>query len=390
VIYLDYHATTPCDLRVVETMLPYFTEHFGNPSSELNVAGRNASAAVDTARAQVAALIGALPGEIVFTSGATESNNIALLGLAQAASGNRRRVITISTEHKAVLNPCHELENRGFETVVLPVKTDGQVDLEELRQAITEDTLVVSIHAANNEIGTIQPIRAIAALAHEKGAIFHCDAAQAVGKIPVDVDAWDVDLLSLSAHKLYGPKGVGALYVRNGVYASQIKPLVFGGGQERNLRSGTLNVPGIVGLGAACALCHDELSQEASRIGALRDALESAIITSLPTVRRNGALEKRLPGNSSLLLPGLEAEALIANVPELALSTGSACTSGAPEPSHVLLAIGLTRVESYSTVRIGIGRFTANYDITYAATLIVNAARRLMERQENSHLTGVA
>lgn len=384
-IYLDYHATTPCDPRVVEAMLPFFGITFGNASSTLHSTGREALTAVDKARAQVAALIGARPGEIVFTSGATESNNLALLGLARGMArvaemkGNpvRRRIVTSPTEHKAVLEPCHQLEKEGFELVQLPVDRAGLVSVDGAERAITDDTLLVSIQMANNEIGTIQPLTELAGLAHNKGALVHTDAAQAVGKIGIDVGVCDIDLLSLSAHKVYGPKGVGALYIRGGISSLPIQPLVFGGGQERDLRPGTLNVPGIVGLGAACRLCMDVLPSEATHVGKLRDKLESVLMYRIPGVQRNGFLGARLPGNSSLTFPGIEAEALIANIPEIALSTGSACTSGAPEPSYVLTAIGLSREAAYSTLRIGLGRFTTEEEVSYASTAIVQAAERL-------------
>ncbi len=377
VVYLDNHATTPCDPLVVEAMLPYFADVYGNPSSSLHEAGRIAADTVEFSRAYVAALIGARRGEVVFTAGATESNNLALFGLARESEGGRRRIITTAIEHKAVLGPCEELRKQGFETVSLPVDEEGTVDLVAAEQAITEDTLLVSVQAANNEIGTIQPVAQVARLAHDKGALVHCDAAQAVGKIPVDVEAWDVDLLSVSAHKLYGPKGVGALYVRGGPYALPVSPISVGGGQEKGLRAGTLNVPGIVGFGEACRLCEQRLPEESVRISALRDRLEEAVLDAAPTARRNGALENRLPGNSSLTFPGIDADALVVNLPKLAISTGSACTSGAPEPSHVLLAIGLSREEAYATIRIGVGRFNTEEEINHAANSISKASERL-------------
>ncbi|HEX8600716.1 MAG TPA: cysteine desulfurase family protein [Chloroflexia bacterium] len=390
-IYLDYHATTLCDPRVVEAMLPYFGVSFGNPSSTIHEAGQNALSAVDTARQQVADLIGARPGAIIFTAGATESNNLAILGLALGTQAGyhlgvntqpkRRRIVTTAIEHKSVLGPCHALEQEGYEVVTLPVRSDGRVDLEAARGAIADGTLLVAVQAANNEIGTIQPIAEIAEMAHAKGALILCDAAQAVGKIPVDVEAWDVDLLSISAHKMYGPKGVGALYIRGGAYGLPIKPLMYGGGQERELRPGTLNVPGIVGFGAACALSTELMLVEAKRVSSLRDSLEKILIAALPHVRRNGALDNRLPGNSSITFPELDAEALIANLPNIAVSTGSACTSGAPEPSHVLTAIGLDRQDAYSTVRIGIGRFTTESEIALTTKAIVEAAERLTRIQ---------
>jgi len=377
-IYLDYHATTPCDSRVIEAMLPYFGEVFGNPSSSIHQAGQMAADAVEQAREQVASLVNAQSGEIIFTGGATESNNLALLGLARGATGNRKRIVTTAIEHKSVLGPCKELHKQGFEVIILPVDRVGQVDVEAAEEAITENTLVVSVQAASNEIGTIQPITEIAHLAHERGALAHCDAAQAVGKMRVDVEAWGIDFLSISAHKLYGPKGVGALYVRGGPYSLPIKPLLFGGGQEHELRPGTLNVPGIVGLGVACRLCSQLLPEESKRVASLRDQFEGALFTAVSGLVRNGAPENRLPGNSNLTFPGVDAEALIVNTPDLALSTGSACTSGSPDPSHVLLAIGLSREAAYRTVRLGLGRFTTEDDVKYAATAIIEAFNRLV------------
>lgn len=380
-IYLDYHATTPCDPRVVQAMLPYFSETFGNPSSVVHLASRQAAEAVERARAQVAQLIGARPGEIIFTSGATESNNLAIFGLARGGTAHRKRIVTTAIEHKAVLGPCQELQRQGFEVIQLPVNREGLVDLNAARSAITDETLLVSIQAANNEIGTIQPVAEIARLAHEQGAWMHADAAQAVGKILVDVEAWEVDLLSLSAHKLYGPKGVGALFVSGGAAALPLKPLMIGGGQERELRPGTLNVPGIVGLGEACALCMHQLDDESRLVADLRNQLERRLLRTIPGSSRNGATQERLPGNSSLTFPGVDAEALIANVPELALSTGSACTSGALEPSHVLLAIGLSREAAYRTIRIGLGRFTTQADVDEATNTIMSTYHRLLDIQ---------
>ncbi len=377
-IYLDYHATTPCDPRVVEAMLPYFTEQFANPSSATHRAGKTAAKAVEQARRQVAELIGAEPKEIIFTSGATESNNLAILGLARHPNNKRRKIVTMAIEHKAVLAPGKHLEKLGFELVVLPVDAVGRVNQAAAREAIDEDTVLVSIQAANNEIGTIQDIPFFAHLAHEHGAYFHTDAAQAVGKIPVDVGEWDVDLLSISAHKLYGPKGVGALFVRGGPYTLPLEPLVYGGGQESDVRPGTMNVPGIVGLGAACALCQAEMADESLRIASLRNQLEELLLAQIPKPQRNGDLEHRLPGNSSLTFPGVDAEALIANVPDLSLSAGSACTSGAPAPSHVLLAIGLSRQEAQQTVRVGLGRYTTGEEITMTSQLIENAVKRIL------------
>jgi cysteine desulfurase len=379
IIYLDNHATTPCDPAVVQAMLPFFSEVCGNASSP-HALGRSATEAVQEARERVAALINASPGEIAFTSGATESNNLAILSLARGLRKHtkRNRIVTTKIEHKAVLEPFRQLSREGFEVVYLSINSVGRVDLEAARELVTNDTLLVSVQAANNEIGTIQPIQALAEFVREDGALFHCDAAQAVGKIPVDVQAWDVDLLSLSAHKFYGPKGVGALYIRGGVQALPFEPLWLGGGQEQGLRSGTMNVPGIVGMGKACELCAQVLPEEQVRVQALRDSFERQLLERIPNVRRNGDLECRLPNNSSLTFPGVDAEAIIANTPDLAMSTGSACSSGALEPSYVLQAIGLTREEGYSTLRLGLGRFTTEEDMQKALSALERAYHYLV------------
>lgn len=377
VIYLDNHATTPCDPRVVQVMLPYFTEFFGNPSSSLHQLGRKAADAVELARGQVAELIGAKPGEIVFTSGASESNNLAIFGVTEAYKGKRKRIITTPIEHKAVLEPFRQLARRGFEPVFLPVDSKGRVDLEAAEMIIDDRTLLVSVQAANNEIGTIQPIPEIVALAHQCGALVHCDAAQAVGKVPLDVGSWGVDLLSISAHKLYGPKGIGALYVTQRVRKAAIHPQIFGGGQESGLRSGTQNVPGIVGLGEACEIARVSMAEESWRISQLRDAFESGLRAVIPGIHVNGDLENRLPGNSSITFPEIEADALILNMPDVALSVGSACHSGAIEPSHVLTAIGLSRDLAHSTVRVGWGRFNVEDDVAAAVARVSEAYFRL-------------
>jgi cysteine desulfurase len=362
-------------------MLPFFVETFGNPSSTIHAAGKRAAAAVETARGAVAELIGASPGEIVFTSGATESNNLAIRGAALRAPQARRRILASAIEHKSVVEPCRELARHDYEFQTIPVMHDGLIDLAALVDLVDDHTAIVSVQAANNEIGTIQPIAEVAQVAHRVGAVMHCDAAQAPGRMPIDVRAWDVDLLSVSAHKVYGPKGVGALYVRGGARTAPIEPLFLGGGQERGLRAGTLNVPGIVGFGRAA-------ESEVDRVTRLRDWFESLILERLPDTSRNGALARRLSGNSSLLLKGVDAEALIANLPDIALSTGSACTSGAPEPSHVLTAIGLTRKQAYGTVRVGIGRFTMEAELEHAARAIGAKAETI--RGLGAAATGVA
>ncbi|MBT9394811.1 cysteine desulfurase [Hymenobacter sp. NST-14] len=371
-IYLDHHATTPCDPLVLEAMLPYFTAQFGNPSSA-HAAGTRTADAVQLAREQVAGLVGAQPGEVIFTSGATEANNLALLGYARAAriTSSRRRIIISAIEHKAVTNPAKQLAREGFEIVVLPVDAQGTVDLAAAAEAITPDTLLVSIHAANGEIGTIQPIAKLAELAHNAGALLHTDAAQAVGKIPVDMLAWGADMLSISGHKLYGPQGIGALIIRH-PRRTQLEPLSYGGGQERNWRPGTLNVPGIVGLGAACARCAELLPSEAPRLAALRDEFEGNILAALPDARRNGNPQQRLPHNSSLTFPSLEADALLARLPSLALSTGSACDAGTVEPSATLITLGLSRDDARATVRVGLGRLNEFDEVRNASIHLIS------------------
>ena len=376
-VYLDYNATTPCDPAVVAAMLPYFAEIYGNPANGFHLLGRAANRAVEEARERVAALINARAEEVMFTAGATESNNLAILGLARAASGSdRRRVVTSAIEHKAVLLPCQELRREGFEVVVLPAEANGLISVVAAQEAIDDQTLLVSIQAANNEIGTLQPILEITQFAHQHGAIVHCDAAQAVGKVPVDVQELDVDMLSLSAHKFYGPKGIGALFVRQGAGMLGLKPLAFGGGQERNLRPGTLNVPAIVGLGSAAQLCQKLLVQEAEQIRQMRDRLEGFLQANIPALVINGQHVPRLPNTSSLVFPGVEADVLLLNIPELMLGTGSACTSGAIEPSHVLQAIGLDRSDASATVRLSLGRFTTEMDISRAGQLVLQAWQR--------------
>jgi cysteine desulfurase len=376
-IYLDYHASTPCDPRVVEAMLPYFVEQYANPSSS-HRQGRIAAEAVQCAREQVANALAAAAGEIVFTSGATESNNLAILGAARAAPPHRRRLLASAIEHKAVLEPMRALQKADFAFELVPVESDGRVDLAALAALVDHRTALVSIQAANNEIGTLQPIAEIAQIVHQKGALFHCDAAQASGRTPIDVGEWDIDLMSISGHKCYAPKGIGVLFVRGGARTARLEPLFCGGGQEHALRPGTLNVPGIIGLGRACEIIVEDLKGESSRVRQLRDRFEQLLLRELPFMRRNGALSRRLPGNSSISIPGVDAEAVIANLPDITLSTGSACTSGAFEPSHVLMAIGLSRSEARETLRIGSGRFTMEQDIQYAAYRIAEVVQRLL------------
>jgi cysteine desulfurase len=374
-VYLDNQATTPCDPRVVEAMLPWFTESFGNPHSMEHALGRAAEQAVERARAEVAALIGADPREVVFTSGATESNNLAIKGAARFAARQddpRRRVVTVATEHKCVLESVADLQAEGFEPVILPVGGDGLLDPAALEATLAVPTLLVSVMAANNEIGVVQDLATLAAIAHRHGALFHTDAAQAAGKVPLDVAGLGIDLLSLSGHKLYGPKGVGALYVRRRPRV-RLLPLFSGGGQERGLRSGTLPAPLIVGLGVACRIAAAEMAAETERIAALRERLLSGLSEAIPGLRLNGSTTRRLAGNLNLTFPAASAQALMAACPDLCLSTGSACTSAEIAPSHVLRAIGLSPEAAARTLRIGIGRFTSPADIDFAIAALAAA-----------------
>ena len=374
-VYLDYHASTPCDPRVVEKMLPYFLDRFANPSSTMHAAGRKAADAVDAARKQVASAIAAEPPEIIFTSGATESNNLAILGSVGAVPTTRRRILASAIEHKSVLAPCRQLRDRGYALELIPVGRDGRVDLGSFARQIDERVALVSVQSVNNEIGTIQPVREIVQIAHTAGALVHCDAAQALGRVPVDVGDLGIDLLSLSAHKCDGPKGVGALYIRGGAQAAPLDALIFGGNQEAGLRSGTLNVPGIVGFGLAAEIASAEREAESKRLAPLRDWLEHEILREIPSASRNGSHMARVACNSSITFPGVDAEALIVRTRDLHLSTGSACTAGAPEPSHVLTAIGLTSAEAYSTIRFGLGRSTTVADLVHAASLLALVVR---------------
>jgi cysteine desulfurase len=371
-VYLDNQATTRCDPRVVQAMLPYFSEEYGNPHSVEHVMGRKAEAAVEEAREQVAALIGAEVREVIFTSGATEANNIAIKGAARFAAGMgdpRRRIVTVATEHKCVLESVADLAAEGFEPVVLPVRSDGLLDPAVLREALTVPTLQVSVMAVNNETGVIQDIAGLAAIAKGAGALFHSDLAQAVGKIPLDMTGWKVDLGSISGHKIYGPKGVGALFVRRRPRV-RLSPLFSGGGQERGLRSGTLPAALIVGFGEACRLAAIEMAAEAERIGGLRSGLLERLRRDIPGIQVNGSVQARIAGNLNLTFPRATAGDLMDAVPELCVSTGSACSSAAIEPSYVLRALGLSDREAERTLRIGIGRFTSPADIDYAAAAL--------------------
>ena len=373
-IYLDNQATTACDSRVMAAMLPWFTSQFGNPHSAEHAMGRAAEDAVEAARAEMAALIGAEPREIVFTSGATESNNIAIKGAARfARDGARRRVVTLATEHKCVLESVRDLHAEGFEPVILPVNPDGLLDMEHLAAALQTPTLLVSVMAANNETGVIQNIAAIAALARQNGALFHTDAAQAVGKIPLDMAAMGIDLASVSSHKFYGPKGVGALYVRRRPRV-RVAPLFSGGGQERGLRSGTLAAPLIVGFGVACRLAAAEMVEENARVGALRDRMLARLQADVPGLVLNGHPGQRLAGNLNVTFPAVAATELMAALPDLCVSTGSACSSAEIETSYVLRAMGLHVDAAARTLRIGIGRFTSAADIDAAGAMLARAS----------------
>ncbi len=371
-IYLDHHATTAVDPRVVEAMLPYFTQKPGNAASRSHSFGWEASSAVERARRQIAGLAGAASRDIVFTSGATESNNLALQGVAAGITGKPRHIVTMATEHKAVLDPVRHLEQAGMRATVLPPQPDGRLDLACLRAAILPDTMLVSVMYANNEIGVIQPVREIGAICRERGVLFHCDAAQAFGKIPIDVEADAIDLLSISAHKMYGPKGVGALYVRRGV---RLAPQIYGGGHENGLRSGTLNVPGIVGFGEACALAAREMTDDDARIRSLRDRLWSCL-ARLSGVRINGGMEHRLAGNLNVSFAGVDGDALLAAIPDIAVSAGSACTSGS-DSSYVLEALGTPPEFLQCVVRFGIGRNNTEEEIDYAAARVTAAVVEL-------------
>jgi cysteine desulfurase len=375
-IYLDNHATTPVDPRVLEAMLPYLTTKFGNAASHSHQFGWEASAAVENARRQIAQLIGASAGEIVFTSGATESDNLAIKGVAEAYQAKGNHIITVVTEHKAVLDTCSRLEKLGYSVTYLPVGADGLIDLTRLRDAFTEKTVLASVMAANNEIGVLQPIEAIGKLCRERGVLFHSDAVQALGRVPLDVASMNLDLASLTAHKNYGPKGCGALYVRSGV---RVEPIIHGGGHEQGMRSGTLNVPGIVALGKACEISSQDMPEESCRIAGLRNRLRDKLLAGLDDVLINGSMEHRLPGNLNISFLGVEGEALMTAVKDVAVSSGSACHSDKVEPTHVLKALGLTDEAAGSAIRFGIGRFNTEAEIDYVAGRVVEAVKSLRE-----------
>lgn len=375
-IYLDNHATTPLDPRVLDAMLPYFTSKFGNAASHSHQFGWETSAAVEKARGQIASLIGASPAEIVFTSGATESDNLAIKGTAEVHRQKGNHIITAATEHKAVLDSGRTLQQSGFRVTLLPVSRDGLIDLKQLRDAITSETILVTIMAANNEIGVLQPLEEIAAICKEHAVLFHSDVVQALGRIPLNVKKSGLDLASLTAHKCYGPKGVGALYVRAGV---KLAPIIDGGGHERGMRSGTLNVPGIVGFGKACEIAQQELPQESVRIAALRNHLRDHLVAELDGISINGSMERRLPGNLNICFGAVEGETLMTAVREMAVSSGSACSSDKVDHSHVLKALGLSDEEAGSSLRFGIGRFNTEAEIDYVAARVVEAVKGLRE-----------
>src|SRR5205809_4499833 len=378
-IYMDNHATTPVDPRVVAVMLPYFTEKFGNAASRNHSFGWAGEEAVETARQQIASLINATPKEIIFTSGATESDNLMIKGIAEMFREKGNHIITQAIEHKAVLDTCKNLEKHGFEVTYMPVQRDGRVSLEDLKAAIKPSTILITIMYANNEIGVINPIAEIGKIAKEHGIFFAVDGVQAVGKVPVDVQKDNIDMLAISGHKIYGPKGVGALYVRRKNPRVQLSAIIDGGGHERGMRSGTLNVPGIVGLGKACELCGEEMDAESKRLTAMRDRLRQTIEKNLDEVYVNGTYEHRLPGNLNMSFLYVEGESLLMGINDIAVSSGSACTSATLEPSYVLKALGLGDDLAHSSIRFGLGRFNTEAEVDYVADRIVTTVKKLRE-----------
>jgi cysteine desulfurase len=378
-IYMDYHATTPMDPRVFEAMKPYFLQTFGNAASRNHSFGWEAEEAVEKSRKQIASLIGATAKEIVFTSGATESNNLALKGVAEMYAEKGNHIITAATEHKAILDTCKRLEKHGVRVTYLPVQTNGLVDLEQLQAAITDKTILISIMYANNEIGVIQPMAELGKIAKSKGVLLHTDATQAVGKVPVNVIKDNVDLMSMSGHKMYGPKGVGALYVRRKSPRVQITSQMDGGGHERGMRSGTLNVPGIVGLGEACALCQAEMPEESKRMAFLRDKLRDKLQSELDETYINGTMEHRLPNNLNISFAYVEGESLLMGINDIAVSSGSACTSATLEPSYVLKALGAGDDLAHSSIRFGLGRFNTEEEVDYVAAKVIDVVKKLRE-----------
>ena len=378
-IYMDNHATTPLDPRVLEAMMPYLTTVFGNAASRNHSFGWEAEAAVEKAREQVAKLIGSTAKEIIFTSGATESNNLAIKGIAEMYRERGNHIITQATEHKATLDTCKRLEKSGYRVTYLPVKADGLIDIEDLKRAMDDKTILVTIMIANNEIGVVQPVAEIGKLCHEKGVLFHTDGVQAVGKIPVDVNAMNIDAMSISAHKIYGPKGVGALYVRRRNPRVQISEQINGGGHERGMRSGTLNVPGIVGLGKACELAREGMATEAKRLAGLREKLQAKLESNLDYIHVNGSMEHRLPGNLNMSFVYVEGESLLMGINDIAVSSGSACTSATLEPSYVLKALGLGDDVAHSSIRFGLGRFNTEAEVDYVADKVIDVVQKLRE-----------
>jgi cysteine desulfurase len=377
-IYLDYQATTPMDPRVLEAMMPYFTHQFGNPHSRSHSYGWEAEEGVEKARGQVAKLIGADEKEVIFTSGATESNNLAIRGVAEFYKDRKNHIVTTVTEHKCVLDTCRHLEQSGFEVTYLPVQKNGLIDLEALRAAVTDKTVVVSVMAVNNEIGVIQPLAEIGKICREKKAFFHTDAAQAVGKIPLDVEAMNIDLMSISGHKIYGPKGIGALYVRRKPRV-RLVPLIVGGGQERGFRSGTLPTPLCVGLGEAAEIAMNEMEGEAKRLAKLQARMLKGLQDRLPDIFVNGDLEHRIPGNLNISFAYVEGESLMMGIKNLAVSSGSACTSASLEPSYVLRALGVEEELAHTSLRIGLGRFTTEHEVDTAVEELVRHVKKLRE-----------
>ncbi len=378
-IYMDNHSTTPCDPRVVDAMLPFFTERFGNAASRNHSFGWEAEEAVDQARRRLAKLIHADPKEIVFTSGATESDNLALKGVVEMYKEKGDHIITSSTEHRAVIDAAKSLEKKGVRVTYLPVDKEGRINPDDVRAAVTDKTILISIMLANNEIGTIHPVQEIGKIAKEKGVLFHCDATQAVGKIPVNVSDAGIDLMSFTSHKIYGPKGVGALYVRRKAPRVRLVPMIDGGGHERGMRSGTLPVPLIAGFGKAVELCEREMAVESVRIQGLRDRLQAGITDALEAVYLNGHPTERLPGNLNLSFAYVEGEALLMGVKEIALSSGSACTSATLEPSYVLRALGVGSDLAHSSIRFGLGRFSTPEEVEYTIDRMIKAVNHLRE-----------
>jgi cysteine desulfurase len=378
-IYMDYHATTPVDPRVLDAMMPFFFEKFGNPASRNHAFGWEGEEAVETARKQVADLLGAGAKEIIFTSGATESNNLAIKGAAEMYREKGNHIITCVTEHKAVIDTCKKLEKQGSRVTYLPVQKDGRISLDDLRAAISDKTILITIMTANNEIGVLQPIAEIGAIAKEKGILFHTDAVQAVGKVPFNVNDLKVDLVSLTAHKMYGPKGVGALYVRRRNPRVLVAEQISGGGHERGMRSGTLNVPGIVGMGKAAALAMAEMATESARLRALRDRLNALLHENLDEIYVNGSMEHRLPHSLNISFAYVEGESLLMGINDVAVSSGSACTSASLEPSYVLKALGAGDDLAHSSIRFGLGRWTTDEEVTYVVEKLTSVVRRLRE-----------